>query len=42
MKDSTVKVPFVKSTFVHYSKCPRNMKVNDKKYDDLVITMELI
>lgn len=41
-KDSSIKVPFVKSSFVHYSKCPRKMKINGKEYNDLVITMELI
>ena len=39
---SSVKIPFVKSSFVHYSKCPRNMVINGKEYKDLVVTMELI
>lgn len=39
---STVKLPFVKSSVVHYSKCPRNMKINGKEYTDLVVTMEVI
>ena len=40
--ETTVKIPFVKSSFIHYSKCPRKMVINNKKYDDLVLTMELI
>lgn len=40
--ETTVKIPFVKSSFVHYSKCPRNMEINGKEYNDLVLTMELI
>jgi len=39
---SSVKIPFVKSSFVHYSKCPRNMTINGKEYKDLVVTMEVI
>lgn len=42
VNDSSVKIPFVKSSFVHYSKCPRNMTINGKEYKDLVITMEVI
>ena len=42
VQDSTIKIPFVKSSFIHYSKCPRNMRINGKEYNDLVITMELI
>ena len=42
MDDTTIKVPFAKSTFVHYSKCPRNMKIDGVEYKDLVLTMELI
>jgi len=39
---SSVKIPFVKSTFVHYSKCPRQMRINGKEYKDLIVTMEVI
>ena len=39
--DTTIQVPFVKSSFIHYSKCPRNMEINGKEYNDLVLTMEL-
>ena len=39
---SSVKIPFVKSSFVHYSKCPRNLKINGHEYHDLVVTMEVI
>ena len=42
VKESSVKLPFVKSSFTHYSKCPRNMIINDKEYKDLVITMEIV
>ena len=41
-EESTMKVPFAKSSFVHYSKCPRNMRINGTEYNDLVLTMELI
>ena len=30
--ETTIKIPFVKSSFVHYSKCPLNMKINGKEY----------
>ena len=40
--DSTIQVPFAKSSFVHYSKCPLKMKINGTEYADLVLTMELI
>lgn len=40
--ETTVQIPFVKSSFVHYSKCPRNMKINGKKYKDLILTMEVV
>ena len=40
--ETTIQIPFVKSSFVHYSKCPRNMKINGRKYKDLVLTMEII
>jgi len=40
--DSTVKLPFVKSSFLHYSKCPRNMYINGHEYKDLVLTMEIV
>ena len=40
--ETTIQIPFVKSSFVHYSKCPRNMKINGRKYKDLVITMEVV
>ena len=39
--ETTIQIPFVKSSFIHYSKCPRNMVINGKEYKDLVITMEL-
>ena len=39
---SSVKIPFVKSSFTHYSKCPRNMIINGKEYKDLIITMEVV
>lgn len=39
---SSVKIPFVKSSFTHYSKCPRNMTINGKEYKDLIITMEVV
>ena len=42
VESSTIKIPFVKSSFVHYSKCPRNMTINEREYKDLVLTMELI
>ena len=42
MQDFSVKIPFVRSQFVHYSKCPLNMRINGKVYNDLVLTMELI
>ena len=42
VEDSSVKIPFVKSSFVHYSKCPRNMTINGREYKDLVITMEVV
>ena len=40
--ETTIKIPFVKSSFVHYSKCPRAMEINGKEYKDLVITMEVV
>ena len=40
--ESTMKVPFAKSSFVHYSKCPRDMKIWDVEHNDLVLTMELV
>ena len=40
--ETTIQIPFVKSSFVHYSKCPRNMKINGRKYKDLVLTMEVV
>jgi len=40
--ESSVKLPFVKSSFTHYSKCPRDMEINNKAYRDLVITMEVV
>ena len=39
--ETTIQIPFVKSSFIHYSKCPRNMVINGKEYNDLVLTMEL-
>lgn len=42
VQETTVKIPFVKSSFIHYSKCPRKMVINNKEYTDLVLTMELI
>ena len=41
-KNSTITVPFAKSSFVHYSKCPLKMRIDGKEYDDLVLTMELV
>jgi hypothetical protein len=35
-------MPFVKSSFAHYQKCPRSMNINGKIYKDLVLTMEII
>ena len=40
--ETTIQIPFVKSSFVHYSKCPLNMKINGKVYKDLVISMEVV
>ena len=42
VRDQTMKVPFVKSSFIHYSKCPRKMTINGRLYKDLVLTMELV
>ena len=42
VEDTTIQIPFVKSSFVHYSKCPRNMTINGTEYKDLVITMEVV
>ncbi len=42
VESSTIAIPFVKSSFVHYSKCPRNMEINGKEYNDLILTMELV
>ena len=41
-EQTTIKVPFAKSTFVHYSKCPRIMKIDDVEYGDLILTMEVV
>ena len=41
-EESTMKVPFAKSSFVHYSKCPLKMRINDIEYKNLVLTMEVI
>ena len=40
--DSSLKIPLVKSSFVHFSECPRKMLINMKDYSNLVLTMELI
>lgn len=42
IEETTITVPFARSTFVHYSKCPRNMRIDGKEYKDLVLTMELV
>ena len=42
VRDHTLKVPFTKSSLIHYSKCPRSMYINGRLYEDLVLTMELI
>ena len=39
--ETTIQIPFVKNSFIHYSKCPRNMVINGIEYNDLVLTMEL-
>ena len=37
------KLPFVKSSFVHYAGCPLSLEIDDIEYkDELAITMELV
>jgi hypothetical protein len=44
VKETTTKLPFVKSTFIHYAASPTPMNIDGQLYskDELVITMELV
>jgi len=43
MQDSTFKLPFVKSSFIHYAQCPVTLNIDDVDFDnELVLTMELV
>ena len=43
VRDTNVKLPFVKSSFVHYAACPLNIQLGELKLEDeLVLTMELV
>jgi len=42
MEDSTIKMPFVKSSFVHYAKCPVKFEYQEREYNSTLITMELV
>lgn len=42
MEDSTIKMPFVKSSFVHYAKSPTAFTYQDREYKNTMITMELV
>ena len=42
-KDAAFKLPFVKSSFIHYAGCPQSMIIDGVTYkDELVLTMELV
>ena len=43
VNDSNIKIPFVKSSFIHYAQCPLNLKLDDQELNnELVLTMELV
>ena len=43
IRDTNIKLPFSKSSFIHYSACPLNMQVGDLQLtNELVLTMELV
>ena len=43
VNDSNIKLPFVKSSFIHYAACPLNLKIGDEVLNnELVLTMELV
>ena len=43
VKDSNIKLPFAKSSFIHYAACPLDMQIGDLKLEnELVLTMELV
>ena len=43
IKDSNIKLPFSKSSFIHYAACPLNIQLGDLKLEnELVLTMELV
>ena len=43
VKDSNIKLPFAKSSFIHYAACPLDMKIGDLELEnELVLTMELV
>ena len=43
IKDSNIKLPFSKSSFIHYAACPLNIELGDLKLEnELVLTMELV
>ena len=42
-KDAAFKLPFVKSSFIHYANCPIGMIIDGVTFkDELVMTMELV
>ena len=43
IRDSNIKLPFSKSSFIHYAACPLNIELGDLKLEnELVLTMELV
>ena len=43
IEDSNIKLPFAKSSFIHYAACPLNIEIDDLKLEnELVLTMELV
>ena len=43
VNDTTYKLPFVKSSFIHYTGCPRSLKIDGVEYkNELALTMELV
>ena len=43
VKDTNIKLPFVKSSFIHYAACPLNLQLGELELEnELVLTMELV
>ena len=43
VRDSNIKIPFVKSSFIHYAACPLTLEIDEQKLkNELVLTMELV